>query len=117
MNKENQSRLVTLLEKVANERNLEIYDLNIKTNQNPIKNHKNLERIGSPENLEKSGFGNHPLSGLGVDPAYKEKSAKDPAKENFSKPIVVSSEASGALIRPLGSQGTCQKESQEGAKP
>ena len=36
MNKENKSKLKALLEKVANEKNLEIYDLNIKTNQNPI---------------------------------------------------------------------------------
>ena len=36
MNKENKSKLKALLEKVANEKDLEIYDLNIKTNQNPI---------------------------------------------------------------------------------
>ena len=36
LNKENKIKLVTLLEKVANEGNLEIYRLNIKTNQNPI---------------------------------------------------------------------------------
>ena len=36
MNKENKSKLKALLEKVANERDLEIYDLNIQTNQNPI---------------------------------------------------------------------------------
>ena len=36
MNKENKSKLEFLLEKVANERDLEIYDLNIQTNQNPI---------------------------------------------------------------------------------
>ena len=36
MNKENKSKLETLLEKVAYERDLEIYDLNIQTNQNPI---------------------------------------------------------------------------------
>ena len=36
MNKENKSKLKALLEKVAHEKNLEIYDLNIKTNQNPI---------------------------------------------------------------------------------
>ena len=36
MNKENKSKLETLLEKVAYERGLEIYDLNIQTNQNPI---------------------------------------------------------------------------------
>ena len=36
MNKENKSKLEALLEKVANERDLEIYDLNIQTNQNPI---------------------------------------------------------------------------------
>ncbi len=36
MNKEKKSKLETLLEKVANERDLEIYDLNIQTNQNPI---------------------------------------------------------------------------------
>ena len=36
MNKENKSKLEALLEKVANERNLEICDLNIQTNQNPI---------------------------------------------------------------------------------
>ena len=35
MNKENKSKLEALLEKVANERNLEICDLNIQTNQNP----------------------------------------------------------------------------------
>ena len=35
MNKENKHKLETLLEKVANERNFEIYDLNIQTNQNP----------------------------------------------------------------------------------
>ena len=36
MNKENKSKLENLLENVANERDLEIYCLNIKTNQNPI---------------------------------------------------------------------------------
>ena len=36
MNKENKSKLETLLQKVANERDLEIYGLNIQTNQNPI---------------------------------------------------------------------------------
>ena len=36
MNKENKSKLEALLEKVANERDLEICGLNIKTNQNPI---------------------------------------------------------------------------------
>ena len=36
MNKENKSKLDTLLEKVANKRGLAIYGLNIKTNQNPI---------------------------------------------------------------------------------
>jgi len=36
LNKENKSKLETLLEKVAYERDLEIYDLNIQTNQNPI---------------------------------------------------------------------------------
>ena len=36
MNKENKSTLEALLKKVANERDLEIYGLNIKTNQNPI---------------------------------------------------------------------------------
>ena len=36
MNKENKSKLKSLLEKVANEKDLEIYDLSIKTNQNPI---------------------------------------------------------------------------------
>ena len=36
MNKEHKNKLEALLEKVANERELEIYDLNIQTNQNPI---------------------------------------------------------------------------------
>ena len=36
MDKENKSKLDSLLKKVANKRDLEIYDLNIKTNQNPI---------------------------------------------------------------------------------
>jgi len=36
LNKENKSKLETLLEKVAYEWDLEIYDLNIKTNHNPI---------------------------------------------------------------------------------
>ena len=36
MNKENKSKLETLLEKIANERDLEICGLNIQTNQNPI---------------------------------------------------------------------------------
>jgi len=36
LNKENKSKLETLLKKVANERDLEIYSLNIQTNQNPI---------------------------------------------------------------------------------
>jgi len=36
LNKENKSKLEALLEKVAYERELEIYDLNIQTNQNPI---------------------------------------------------------------------------------
>ena len=36
MNKENKSKLKALLEKVANERDLEICGLNIQTNQNPI---------------------------------------------------------------------------------
>ena len=35
MNKENKSKLEALLKKVAHERDLEIYDLNIQTNQNP----------------------------------------------------------------------------------
>jgi len=36
LNKENKIKLEALLEKVAYERDLEIYDLNIQTNQNPI---------------------------------------------------------------------------------
>ena len=36
MNKENISKLKKLLENVANERDLEIFGLNIQTNQNPI---------------------------------------------------------------------------------
>ena len=36
MNRENKSKLEALLEKVANERDLEICGLNIRTNQNPI---------------------------------------------------------------------------------
>ena len=36
MNKENKRKLEALLEKVANERDLEICGLNIQTNQNPI---------------------------------------------------------------------------------
>ena len=36
MNKENKSKLKDLLGKVANEQDIEIYDLNIQTNQNPI---------------------------------------------------------------------------------
>jgi len=36
LNKENKNKLETLLENVANERDLEIYGLNIQTNQNPI---------------------------------------------------------------------------------
>ena len=36
MNKENKSQLEALLEKVANQRDLEICGLNIQTNQNPI---------------------------------------------------------------------------------
>ncbi len=36
MNKENKIKLEALLEKIANERNLEIYGLNIQTSQNPI---------------------------------------------------------------------------------
>ena len=36
MNTENKSNLEALLEKVASERDLEIYDLNTHTNQNPI---------------------------------------------------------------------------------
>ena len=36
MNKENKNKLEALLEKVANEQDLEIYDLNIQTSQNPI---------------------------------------------------------------------------------
>jgi len=36
LNKENKSKLKDLLGKVANEHDIEIYDLNIQTNQNPI---------------------------------------------------------------------------------
>ncbi len=36
MNKENKSKLEALLEKLAKERGLEIYNLNILTNQNPM---------------------------------------------------------------------------------
>ncbi|MDA9714160.1 ribosome maturation factor RimP [Prochlorococcus sp. AH-736-N10] len=36
MNKESKSKLETLLKNVANERDLEIYGLNIQTNQNPL---------------------------------------------------------------------------------
>jgi len=36
LNKENKSKLEALLEKVANERDLEIYGLDIQTSQNPI---------------------------------------------------------------------------------
>ncbi len=36
MNIEDKSKLEALFEKVANERDLEIYGLNIKTNQNPV---------------------------------------------------------------------------------
>ena len=36
LNKENKRKLESLLEKVANERDLEIYGLNIQTNQSPI---------------------------------------------------------------------------------
>jgi ribosome maturation factor RimP len=36
LNKENKSKLEKLLENVANKQDLEIYSLNIQTNQNPI---------------------------------------------------------------------------------
>jgi len=36
LNKENKSKLEALLQKVANEQDLEIYGFNIQTNQNPI---------------------------------------------------------------------------------
>ena len=36
MNKENKSKLEKLLENIANKQDLEIYNLNIQTNQNPI---------------------------------------------------------------------------------
>ena len=36
MNKENKSKLEKLLGNVANKQDLEIYSLNIQTNQNPI---------------------------------------------------------------------------------
>ena len=36
MNKENKGKLEKLLENVANKQDLEIYSLNIQTNQNPI---------------------------------------------------------------------------------
>ena len=36
LDNENKSKLETLLKKVANKWDLEIYDLNIKTNHNPI---------------------------------------------------------------------------------
>ena len=36
MNKKNKSKLESLLKKVANENDLEIYGVNIQTNQNPI---------------------------------------------------------------------------------
>ena len=45
MNKKNKSKLEALLEKVASERDLEIYGLNIKTNQNPIVIEITIEKL------------------------------------------------------------------------
>ena len=63
MNKENKSKLERLLENIANERNLEIYGLNIKTNQNPIAIEMTIRKTnGDDISLEDCALFNTPAS-------------------------------------------------------
>ena len=63
MNKENKSKLLALLEKVANERDLEICGLNIQTNQNPIVVEIIIKKTNSDDiSLEDCALFNAPAS-------------------------------------------------------
>jgi len=63
LNKENKSKLEKLLENVANERDLEIYRLNIQTNQNPIIIEITIKKPnGDDISLDACAFFNTPTS-------------------------------------------------------
>jgi len=63
LNKENKSKLEALLEKVANERDLEICSLNIQTNQNPIVIEIIIKKInGDDISLDDCALFNNPAS-------------------------------------------------------
>jgi len=63
LNKENKSKLEALLAKVANERDLEIYGLNVKTNLNPIVIEIVIKKInGDDVSLDDCALFNSPAS-------------------------------------------------------
>ena len=63
MNKENKSKLESLLEKVANEQDLEIYGLSVQTNLNPIVIEIKIKKInGDDVSLDDCALFNTPAS-------------------------------------------------------
>ena len=63
MNKENKIKLEALLEKIASEWDLEIYGLNIKTNQNPLVIEITIQKTnGDDISLEECALFNAPAS-------------------------------------------------------
>ena len=63
MNIEKKSRLATVLEKIANEQDLEIYGLNVKTNLNPIVIEIVIKKInGDDVSLDDCALFNTPAS-------------------------------------------------------
>ena len=63
MNIEKKRRLATVLEKIANEQDLEIYGLNVKTNQNPIVIEIVIKKInGDDVSLDDCALFNTPAS-------------------------------------------------------
>jgi len=65
LNRENKNKLEALLEKVANERDLEIYGLNIQTNQNPIVIEITIKKInGDLVSIDDCALFNGPASNV-----------------------------------------------------
>jgi len=63
LQKENKTKLETLLQKVANDHNFEICSLNIKTNQNPITLQISIQKLdGDDVSIEDCALFNNPVS-------------------------------------------------------